>query len=70
MADSICTETVSSFKTLVDLVSIEIGLTKYGALQFPLILSIMDAYIKKSMEWMSQDVPLFNETKTMADLSF
>lgn len=70
LAESITTQTVSSYKTLVDLIQIEIGLTQYGASQFSFILSIMDQYLATSLKWMQQDVPLFNETKQMADLSF
>lgn len=56
------TETVSSFKTLVDLLSIEVTLTQEGALKSTYVLSLINAYIRKAVTWMTKVLPVFTET--------
>jgi len=45
LAEGIYTEVVSSFKTLIDLMSIEITLTHEGFKNYLHVLSIVDLYI-------------------------
>lgn len=70
LIEELCTEDLNSFKTLVDLVSIEITLTAEGRQKFQEVLQFVHEYIEKAVGWTAQDLTVFEESKIIADLSF
>jgi secreted Zn-dependent insulinase-like peptidase len=69
-AEELYTEVFGSFKTICDLVCVEITLTELGFLNYVRVLSLLTDYIKQATGWLSEELSVFSETKTMGELSF
>ena len=69
--EDLATEELSTFKTIFDLVIVEITLTQEGLKRYTEVLSIVDYYLSEAQKWCREkSLSLFEETKTCADLSF
>ena len=69
-AEELYTEVFGSFKTICDIVSIEITLTELGFKNFVKVLSLLTDYIKQATNWLKEELSVLTETKTMGELSF
>jgi len=70
LVEELCTEELSGFKTIVDLISLEITLTNEGMQQYQQVLQLVHDYLERAIEWTADDLAVFEESKQMATLSF
>jgi insulysin len=70
LVEELCTEELSGYKTILDLISVEITLTLEGMQRYQEVLQLVHEYLAKVIEWTANDLAVFEESKQMATLSF
>lgn len=70
LVEELCTEELGGYKTILDLISLEITLTLEGMLRYQEVLQLVHEYLAKLIEWTAEDLAVFEESKQIAHLSF